>query len=55
MIDAHYHFWDIGMGKHAWPVPEPGREMVFGDPSPLFRNYLPADLAADARRQNLAA
>ena len=55
LIDAHHHFWDIGMGKHAWLLPQPGREMVFGDPSPLYRNYLPADLAADARRQNLAA
>jgi predicted TIM-barrel fold metal-dependent hydrolase len=55
LIDAHHHFWDVGMGKHDWLVPEPGREMVFGDPSPLYRNYLPADLEADARRQNLVA
>jgi predicted TIM-barrel fold metal-dependent hydrolase len=55
LIDAHHHFWDIGMGKHAWLVPRPGREMVFGDPSPLYRNYLPAHLTADAGRQNLVA
>jgi predicted TIM-barrel fold metal-dependent hydrolase len=55
LIDAHHHFWNIGMGKHAWLVPEAGREMVFGDPSPLYRNYLPTHLTADARRQNLVA
>lgn len=55
LIDAHHHLWDIGMARHPWLVPAPGREMVFGDPAPLYRNYLPADLAADARRQNLVA
>ena len=29
--------------------------MVFGDPAPLYRDYLPADLEADARSQNLVA
>jgi predicted TIM-barrel fold metal-dependent hydrolase len=37
LIDAHHHFWDVGMGKHAWLVPAPGQEMVFGDPTPLYR------------------
>jgi predicted TIM-barrel fold metal-dependent hydrolase len=55
LIDSHHHLWDIGMARHPWLVPAPGREMVFGDPAPLYRNYLPADLAADARRQNLVA
>jgi predicted TIM-barrel fold metal-dependent hydrolase len=55
LVDAHHHFWDIGMGKHAWLRPQPGREMVFGDPSPLYRNYLPAGLETDGRRQNLVA
>ena len=55
IIDAHHHFWDLGLGKHHWLSPDPGREMVFGDPSPLYRNYLPADLRRDAARQNLVA
>jgi predicted TIM-barrel fold metal-dependent hydrolase len=55
LIDAHHHFWDLSMGRHPWLVPAPGQEMVFGDPTPLYRNYLPADLEADARNQNLVA
>jgi predicted TIM-barrel fold metal-dependent hydrolase len=55
LIDAHHHFWDLGMGRHPWLVAAPGQEMVFGDPTPLYRNYLPADLEADARNQNLVA
>jgi predicted TIM-barrel fold metal-dependent hydrolase len=55
LIDAHHHFWDIGMARHPWLVPAPDHEMVFGDPAPLHRNYLPADLEADARSQNLVA
>jgi predicted TIM-barrel fold metal-dependent hydrolase len=55
LIDAHHHFWDLGMGNHPWLVPAPGQEMVFGDPTPLYRDYLPADLEADASNQNLVA
>jgi predicted TIM-barrel fold metal-dependent hydrolase len=43
------------MGKHPWLVPAPDQEMVFGDPAPLYRDYLPADLEADACNQNLVA
>lgn len=52
-IDAHHHFWDLSLGKHPWLKPQPGREMVFGDPTPLHRDYLPANLRRDAARQNL--
>jgi predicted TIM-barrel fold metal-dependent hydrolase len=55
IVDAHHHFWDLSLGKHAWLKPEAGREMVFGDPTPLYRDYLPADLRRDAARQNLVA
>ena len=55
LIDAHHHFWDLNMGKHPWLVPAPDQEMVFGDPAPLYRDYLPADLEADACNQNLVA
>jgi predicted TIM-barrel fold metal-dependent hydrolase len=48
LIDAHHHFWALELGKHPWLSPEPGREMVFGDPAPLYRDYLSADLRADA-------
>jgi predicted TIM-barrel fold metal-dependent hydrolase len=55
IVDAHHHFWDLGLGKHPWIPSEPGQEMVFGDPSPLHRNYLPADLRRDAASQGLVA
>jgi L-fuconolactonase len=34
-IDAHQHFWQVGRFEYAW-MPEP--------PSPLARDYFPADL-----------
>jgi predicted TIM-barrel fold metal-dependent hydrolase len=43
------------MGKHPWLVRSPGQEMVFGDPTPLYRDYLPADLEADGCNQKLVA
>lgn len=48
IIDAHHHLWDLKLKKHPWLVPEPGREMVFGDPTPLYRDYLPDDLERHA-------
>jgi L-fuconolactonase len=33
-IDAHQHFWDLTLRNYSW----------MPDPSPLRRNYLPADL-----------
>lgn len=53
IIDAHHHLWDLGLEKHPWIVPDPGQEMVFGDPTPLYRNYLPADLEKDAEGLDL--
>ena len=55
LIDAHHHLWDLSMGKHPWLVRSPGQEMVFGDPTPLYRDYLPTDLEADGCNQNLVA
>src|SRR5919108_4925965 len=55
LVDAHHHFWDLSMGKHPWLQAARKQEMVFGDPGPLLRNYLPDDLRADAARQNLVA
>jgi predicted TIM-barrel fold metal-dependent hydrolase len=55
IIDAHHHLWDLGLKKHPWIVPDPKEEMVFGDPTPLYRNYLPADLERDAAGLDLVA
>ncbi len=55
IVDAHHHLWDLQLGKHPWIVPNPEGEMVFGDPTPLYRNYLPADLEKDAAGLDLVA
>jgi predicted TIM-barrel fold metal-dependent hydrolase len=55
LIDAHHHLWDLSLGKHPWLTTESRDEMVYGDPTPLFRDYLPADFRSDAARQNLVA
>jgi len=55
LIDAHHHLWDLSLGKHPWLMQERPKEMVFGVPTPLYHNYLPPDLRADAHRQNLVA
>ena len=36
IVDAHQHFWDLSRADYHWLTPDQG---------PLYRNYLPADLA----------
>lgn len=55
LVDAHHHLWHLSLGKHPWLKQKNPGEMVFGDPTPLFRNYLPSGLRADAEHQNLVA
>jgi len=47
IIDPHHHLWDLGTGWYPWLTTERPKEMVFGDPAPLARDYLPADYRAD--------
>ena len=47
IIDAHHHMWDLATGWYPWLTTERPKEMVFGDPSPLARNYLVEDYLAD--------
>ncbi len=55
IVDAHHHFWDLGMGRHPWLAgpPEPG--FFLGDYSALGRDYLPADYRRDAAGFDIAA
>jgi predicted TIM-barrel fold metal-dependent hydrolase len=55
IVDAHHHLWDLALMKHPWIVPDPKEDMVFGDPTPLYRNCLPADLEQDATGLDLVA
>ncbi|MDG2286491.1 MAG: amidohydrolase family protein [Alphaproteobacteria bacterium] len=48
IIDAHHHFWDIGLGKHPWLD---GRHVIesfrYGDYASIRRNYLLEDYQRD--------
>ena len=49
IIDAHHHFWDLGLGKHPWLD---GRHVIggfrYGDYAAIRRNYLLEDYRRDA-------
>jgi len=47
IIDPHHHLWDLSTGWYPWLTTERPKEMVFGDPEPLARDYLPLDYRAD--------
>ncbi len=47
IIDAHQHFWDLDEVHYPWLMAQ-GVERFFGDPTPIQKNYLPADLRRDA-------
>jgi len=42
VIDSHQHFWRIARGDYGWMLPAMGE--------PLYRDYLPSDLAPLLRR-----
>ena len=54
MIDSHHHLWDLGAVSYPW-LEARGVSRFFGDPSPIQRNYLLAEFAADASRQGITA
>ncbi|MGQ2901925.1 amidohydrolase family protein [Neoaquamicrobium sediminum] len=47
VIDAHHHFWQVGRGDYHWMSPEMGE--------PLYRDYMPDDLAPLLRRAGVEA
>jgi len=55
VIDAHHHLWDYGMARHPWLAPASDGHGGMGGLAPLRRDYLPADYARDAARQNVVA
>ena len=46
IVDAHHHLWDLSHCHYPWLM-ERGVRRFFGDPAPIQRNYLVADLRAD--------
>ena len=47
IIDAHHHLWSLSEVHYPWLMAE-GVQRFFGDPTPIQKDYLPADLEADA-------
>jgi predicted TIM-barrel fold metal-dependent hydrolase len=45
-IDAHHHLWDLGVVRYPWLMAR-GVHRFFGDPTPIQRNYVVADLLDD--------
>ena len=46
IYDAHHHLWDLHKVHYPWLATK-GIVRFFGDPAPIQKNYLPADLKAD--------
>jgi predicted TIM-barrel fold metal-dependent hydrolase len=53
IVDAHHHLWDLGACRYPWLMAR-GVRRFFGDPTPIQKNYLVADLVADAAGVPLA-
>ena len=47
IIDAHHHLWDLRACRYPWLMAR-GVRRFFGDPTPIQKNYLVADLLRDA-------
>ena len=54
IVDAHHHLWDLGACRYPWLMAK-GVTRFFGDPAPIQKNYLVADLRADAADYELVA
>ena len=54
IVDAHHHLWDLSACHYPWLM-EKGVVRFFGDPAPIQKNYLVADLLQDAADFELAA
>jgi predicted TIM-barrel fold metal-dependent hydrolase len=46
VIDAHHHLWDLNAVSYPWLMAR-GVRRFFGDPTPIQKDYLPADFRAD--------
>jgi predicted TIM-barrel fold metal-dependent hydrolase len=53
IIDAHHHLWDLEACRYPWLM-ERGVTRFFGNPEPIQRNYLAAELREDASAYELA-
>jgi predicted TIM-barrel fold metal-dependent hydrolase len=54
IVDAHHHLWDLHACNYPWLMAR-GVTRFFGDPTPIQKNYLVADLRDDAGDYELEA
>lgn len=54
IVDAHHHLWDLQACDYPWLMAR-GVKRFFGDPTPIQKNYLAADLRRDAADYELTA
>lgn len=54
IVDAHHHLWDLDACHYPWLMAK-GVPRFFGDPTPIQKNYLVADLLDDAGGFDLQA
>ncbi len=54
IVDAHHHLWDLAACHYPWLMAR-GVTRFFGDPTPIQKNYLIADLRQDAGEFDLGA
>ena len=54
IVDAHHHLWDLSACSYPWLMAR-GVTRFFGDPTPIQKNYLVADLQEDAGDYELEA
>lgn len=47
IVDAHHHLWDLDAVEYPWLMAR-GVKRFFGNPAPIQKNYLAADLRRDA-------
>jgi len=55
IIDAHHHFWDLGLGRHPWLAPDVLIPFRYGDYTSLKKNFMPADYRAIAAGHRVVA
>ncbi|MEM1144027.1 MAG: amidohydrolase family protein [Pseudomonadota bacterium] len=48
-VDAHHHLWDLAACRYPWLMAR-GDKRFFGDPTPIQRDYLPADFLGESKR-----
>lgn len=56
IVDAHHHLWRLSDGyRYPWLQDKPAGEGMLGNLAPIVRDYLPADLRADAANYDIVA